>query len=257
MERHAYCERFSKLQGKEIRTPRVANWILFYSYNFDETLKNKIKFEYIHSDGDVFEDYSWERALSISRDVYPEWCLEFFSTMLSGHKQVLTLPQFAVLLGLYEEYKLKHHLFAIHFTKLEVDDRLFNHDAYWQQIGTLTRTNLRTSLIKEPLMRIVHRLLVGSFVYRAAKHLCKHTSVLKENSLICGGHYVTGNGYSLKDKNEAKTEHGNGKSVKSQNQSQKVKVKDRSRRCVYLKWANPHPFNGSGQPIKPISINLI
>ncbi|GKE85000.1 hypothetical protein Tco_1558742, partial [Tanacetum coccineum] len=34
-----------------------------------------------------------------------------------------------------------------------------------------------------------------------------------------------GNGYSLKDKNEAKTditEHGNGKSVKSQIQSQKV-----------------------------------
>ncbi|GKD41387.1 hypothetical protein Tco_1261594 [Tanacetum coccineum] len=32
-----------------------------------------------------------------------------------------------------------------------------------------------------------------------------------------------GNGYSLKDKNEAKTEHENGKSVKSQSQSQKVK----------------------------------
>ncbi|GJY49746.1 ribonuclease H-like domain-containing protein [Tanacetum coccineum] len=38
----------------------------------------------------------------------------------------------------------------------------------------------------------------------------------------------TGNEYSLKDKNKAKTdktEHGNGKSVKSQSQSQKVKVK--------------------------------
>ncbi|GKE23809.1 hypothetical protein Tco_1435321 [Tanacetum coccineum] len=42
-----------------------------------------------------------------------------------------------------------------------------------------------------------------------------------------------GNGYSLKDKNEAKTdktEHGIGKSVKS-----------RSQRRVHLKWTNPYP----------------
>ncbi|GKG24354.1 hypothetical protein Tco_0394982, partial [Tanacetum coccineum] len=88
-----------------------------------------------------------------------EKCIWF---SLCGHEQVLTLPQFAVLLRLYEEDELKHRLFAIHFTKLEVDDKLFNHDAYWQQIGTPTSTNPRTSLIKEPLMRIVHRLLVGS-----------------------------------------------------------------------------------------------
>ncbi|GJW44730.1 hypothetical protein Tco_0073529 [Tanacetum coccineum] len=72
MERHAYCERLSKLQGKEIGTSRVADWTLFYSYNFDETLKNKMKFEYLHSDGDVFKDYSREIALSISKDVYRE-----------------------------------------------------------------------------------------------------------------------------------------------------------------------------------------
>ncbi|GJX90267.1 putative ribonuclease H-like domain-containing protein [Tanacetum coccineum] len=159
MERHVYCERLFKLQGKEIGTPRVVDWTLFYSYNFDETLKNKMKFEYLHSDDDVFYVY-----------------------LLCGHEQVLTLPQFAVLLRLYEESELKHRLFAIHFTKLEVDDRLFNHDAYWQQIGTPTRTNLRTSLIKEPAMRIVYKLIVGSLVHRAG---------LKENSLICGGYYVT------------------------------------------------------------------
>nr|GEV70294.1 hypothetical protein [Tanacetum cinerariifolium] len=125
-----------------------------------------------------------------------------------------------VLLRLYKEDELKYHLFALHFTKLEANDKLFNHDAYWKQIGTMTRTNLRTSLIKEPLMRIMHRLLVGSLVHRVgskercqkrdlwlmsaleksrginlawviAKHLCKHALGLKENSLICGGHYVT------------------------------------------------------------------
>ncbi|GJT21344.1 hypothetical protein Tco_0891281 [Tanacetum coccineum] len=81
MERHAYCERLSKFQQKSIETPRVADWTMFYVYSFDETLKELMKMEYLHDDGDVFVDYSWERALSIEDDVYPEWCLEFFSTM--------------------------------------------------------------------------------------------------------------------------------------------------------------------------------
>nr|GEW40377.1 hypothetical protein [Tanacetum cinerariifolium] len=55
-KRHAYCERLSKLQ-------------------------DKMKYEYLHDDGDVFVNYSWERAFSIYGNVYTEWCLEFFSTM--------------------------------------------------------------------------------------------------------------------------------------------------------------------------------
>ncbi|GJR89105.1 hypothetical protein Tco_0213116 [Tanacetum coccineum] len=105
-----------------------------------------MKMGYLHSDGDVFVDYLWERALSIEGEVYPEWCLEFFSTIyfkrgvdktkimtekyvwfrLCGREHVLTLPEFVVILGLYEP----------------------------------------------------------------TEHLCKHAPGLKENSLICGGHYV-------------------------------------------------------------------
>ncbi|GJW10896.1 hypothetical protein Tco_1576723 [Tanacetum coccineum] len=180
-ERHAYCERLSKLQGKGFGIPRVPSWTLFYGYNFEETLKNKMKYEYLHNDGYVFIDYSWEKALSIYGDVYPEWCLEFFS-------KVLTLPEFAILSRLYEEGELNHRLFAIHFTKLEVDDKLFNHEVFWQRIGSPTSTNPRTSLIKEPLMRIVHKLM--------------HSPGLKENSLICGGHYVTKIAHSLGYLNE-------------------------------------------------------
>ncbi|GJY84255.1 hypothetical protein Tco_0497631 [Tanacetum coccineum] len=181
-----------------------------------------------------------ERALSTSGDVYLKWCLVFFSTMyfdkgvdrtklmtkkciwfrLCRIEKVLTLPEFAVLLGLYEEEELNHRLFAIYFTRLEVDDKSFNHEAFWQNIRTPTSTNPRTSLIKEPLIRIMHRPLVGSLVHRAgskerfqkrdmwimsaleesrcinlawviAEHLCKHALGLKENNIICGGHYVT------------------------------------------------------------------
>ncbi|GJU97320.1 hypothetical protein Tco_1326591 [Tanacetum coccineum] len=175
-----------------------------------------MKYEYLHDDGDVFVDYSWERALFIYGDVYLKWCLEFFSMMYfdkgvdrtrlmteryicfrhCGVEKVLTLPEFAVLLRLKP-----------------------------------TSTNPRTSLIKEPLMRIVHKLLVGSLVHKAgskercqkrdmwimsaleesrginmawviAEHLCKHAPGLKENSLICGGHYVTKIAHSLGYLNE-------------------------------------------------------
>ncbi|GJX90234.1 hypothetical protein Tco_0343560 [Tanacetum coccineum] len=169
---------------------------MFYMYSFDETLKELMKMEYLYNDGDMFVDYSWERALSIEGDVYSEWCLEFFSTMylkcvwfrLCGREHVLTLLKFTVLLGLYEPI--------------------------------LEETNRRTSLIWEPLMRVMHRLIVGALVHRLsskercqkrdlwmmsaleesrginftwiiAEHLCKHSSGLKENSLICRGHYVT------------------------------------------------------------------
>ncbi|GKE31582.1 hypothetical protein Tco_1450904 [Tanacetum coccineum] len=177
-----------------------------------------MKYEYLHDDGDVFVDYSWERAFSIYGDVYSEWCLEFFSMMyfdkgvdrtrlmiekciwfrLYGVKKVLTSPEFVVFLRLYEEDELNHGLFAIHFTKLEVDDKLFNHEEFWQRIGKPTSTNSRTSLIKEPLMRIVHKLLVGSLVHRA---VCKERC-LKENILIYGGHYVTKIAHSLGYLNE-------------------------------------------------------
>ncbi|GJX20394.1 hypothetical protein Tco_0223071 [Tanacetum coccineum] len=138
---------------------------------------------YYKSYGDVFIDYLWERALSIEGD---------------------------------EESELEHRLFVIHFSKLEIDEKSFNHDAYWRKIGEPTRTNPRTSLIKEPLMRIMYRLIIGSFVHRPgskercqkrdlwmmgalkesrginlawviAEHLSKHALGLKENSLIYGG----------------------------------------------------------------------
>ncbi|GJR90858.1 hypothetical protein Tco_0214869, partial [Tanacetum coccineum] len=141
-ERHAYCERLSRLQDKGFGIPRVPSWTLFYDYNIEEILKNTMKYEYLHDDGDVFVYYSWKRALSIYRDVYLEWCLEFFLTMyldkgvdmtrlmtkkciwfrLCGVEKMLILLEFVVLLGLYEEDELNHGLFAIHFTKLEVDD---------------------------------------------------------------------------------------------------------------------------------------
>ncbi|GJX84066.1 hypothetical protein Tco_0333547 [Tanacetum coccineum] len=181
-----------------------------------------------------------ERAFSIVEDVYPEWCWEFFSTMcfergvdrtkimkekyvwfrLCGVEHVLTLLEFAVLLSLYEPSELEHILFSIHFNNLEINDKGFDHNGYWKRIGDPTPTNKRKSLIKDPLMRIVHRLIVGSLVHRTggkercqkkelwmmsvleegrsinvawiiAEYLCRKALGTKDNSGICRGHYVT------------------------------------------------------------------
>ncbi|GJU85457.1 hypothetical protein Tco_1293003 [Tanacetum coccineum] len=125
--RHTYCERLSKLQDRSIGVPRVGNWGVFNAYGFEDNLRNMMKLKYIYEgDGDVFVDYSWERSLSIDDEVYPEWVLEFFLMMdfdkdvdksnlmtekciwfrLCGNEHILTLPEFAVVLGLFMEDEL-------------------------------------------------------------------------------------------------------------------------------------------------------
>ncbi|GKB43930.1 hypothetical protein Tco_0888872 [Tanacetum coccineum] len=153
-----------------------------------------LKLEYIYEgDGDIFVDYSWERAILIDNEIYPEWVLEFFSTLyfdkdvdrknlmkekciwfrLYGHEHILTLPEFAF-----------------------VDDKQFDHKDYWTRVGKPTLTNHKEVLVKEPLMRIVHKVIVGSLVHRLGS-LYKDAPGSKENSVICVGHYVTKIAYFL------------------------------------------------------------
>ncbi|GJW29309.1 hypothetical protein Tco_0046184 [Tanacetum coccineum] len=132
----------------------------------------------------------------------------------------VSLLEFAVLLGLYEPNELKHQLFTIHFSNLEINDKVFDHKAYWRRTGRPPKTYKRTSLIIDPLMRIVHKIIVGTFGYRTrskdrcqkkelwmmsaleerhtvnvawviAEYLCKNALGIKENSDIFRCHYVT------------------------------------------------------------------
>nr|GEZ30463.1 hypothetical protein [Tanacetum cinerariifolium] len=147
VERRAYCEKLSKLQERSFGVPRVANWHLFKSYGFEDTLLEMIKLEYIYEgDGDVFIDYSWERALSIDDEIYPEWVCSWF---------------------VYKD-EVEHRLFEIYVGKLEVDDKQFDHKDYWTRVGKLTLTNHMEVLVKEPLMKIMHNVIVGSLVHREA-----------------------------------------------------------------------------------------
>ncbi|GJV10997.1 hypothetical protein Tco_1352538 [Tanacetum coccineum] len=171
---------------------RVANWCLFNGYGFEDTLREMMKLEYIYKgDGDVFVDYSWERALSIDNEIYPESVLKFFSTLyfdkdvdrnnlmkekciwfrLCGHEHILTLPEFAVVLGLFTEDEVEHRLFEVYFGRLEVDDKQFDHKDYWTRVGKPTLTTNKEVLVKEPLMQIVHKVIMGSLVHRVASRI--------------------------------------------------------------------------------------
>ncbi|GJZ45813.1 hypothetical protein Tco_0593409 [Tanacetum coccineum] len=222
IKRHAYCEKLSKLQERSFGVPRVANWRLFDGYGFEDTLREMMKLEYIYEgDGDIFVNYSWERALSIDNEIYPEWVLELFSTLYFDKdvdRNNLMNEKFA--LGLFTEDEVEHHLFEVYFGKLEVDDKHFDHKDYWTRVGKPALTNHKEVLVKEPLMQIVHKVIVGSLVHKVpsrercqkqdlwmmstleesrgvnlawiiADHLYKHAPGTKENSAICAGHYVT------------------------------------------------------------------
>nr|GEW15682.1 reverse transcriptase domain-containing protein [Tanacetum cinerariifolium] len=140
---------------RSFRVPRASNWRLFESYGFEDTLQEMMKLKYIYErDEDVFVDYSWERALSIDDENYPELVLELFLTLyfdkdvdrtkmmkekctwlrLCGHEHILTLFEFAVVLGLFTADEVEHHLFEIYFGKLEVDDKQFENKDYWTRV---------------------------------------------------------------------------------------------------------------------------
>ncbi|GJY28031.1 hypothetical protein Tco_0403798, partial [Tanacetum coccineum] len=208
VERHAYCEKLSKLQEMSFGVPRVANWYLFYGYGFEDTLREMMKLEYIYEgDGDVFVDYLWERALSIDNEIYPEWVLEFFSTLyfdkdvdrnnlikekciwfrLCGHEHILTLPEFAVVLGLFTEDEVEHRLFEVYFGRLEVDDKQFDHKDYWNRVASRERCQNQDLW----MMSALEESYGVNLAWIIADHLYKHAPGTKENSVICAGHYVT------------------------------------------------------------------
>ncbi|GKC18574.1 hypothetical protein Tco_1020724, partial [Tanacetum coccineum] len=109
VERHAYCEKLSKLQKMSFGVPRVANCCLFDGYGFEDTLREMIKLEYIYEgDGDVFVDYS--------------------------HEHILTLLEFTFVLGLFTEEEVEHRLFEVYFGKLQVDDKQFDHKDYYTRV---------------------------------------------------------------------------------------------------------------------------
>ncbi|GJX09427.1 hypothetical protein Tco_0199286, partial [Tanacetum coccineum] len=66
-----------------------------------------------------------------------------------------------------------------------VDDKHFDHKDYWTRVGKPTLTNHKEVLVKEPLMRIMHKVIVGSLVHRMlADELDLENTCLKKETEI-------------------------------------------------------------------------
>ena len=130
--------------------------------------------------------YSWERPFSIREDVYKEWCLEFFSTFyfdrkvndvlgdvciwfrLCGREHAFSLPNFAVAIGLYEESEVNHRFFGPHFVSLARDnDQYTGIDAYCNRIGDPTCLRRNSSRIRNPLMKVLQKLISWGLLHRS------------------------------------------------------------------------------------------
>nr|GEV78018.1 hypothetical protein [Tanacetum cinerariifolium] len=134
----------------------------------------------VDGDGDVFVDYSWERALLINDEIYPEWVLEFFSTFYFDKD----VDKTNLMKG---KYVVEHSLFEIYFGKLEVDDKQFDHKDYWTRFASMERCQ-KWDLW---MMSALEESCGVNLDWMIADHLYKYASRTKENSVICAGYYVT------------------------------------------------------------------
>ncbi|GJV70272.1 hypothetical protein Tco_1485781 [Tanacetum coccineum] len=170
------------------------------NYRIKEELEELIMIKFEIEDNGLFMCRAIKRALEIKKEMYKEWCLEFFLTFhfepikknemmkkkciwfrLYGKEHNFILLEFALTLGLYKEKELEHPLFERYFTGLNVNKEGFNHrsqDTYF--IGDLW---------------VMHFLDVENVRINVpwvlAQYLSKKAVGLREASDINGGHYVS------------------------------------------------------------------
>ncbi|GJR87895.1 hypothetical protein Tco_0211906 [Tanacetum coccineum] len=92
--------------------------------------------------------------------------------------------------GLYEPDDINQRLFQAHFSRLETNDKEFNHVEYWNKIGDPKDRRKRSSQLRNLLLQVLHKTLVGSFMHRtSSRDKCQQPdlwliSSLKEESPI-------------------------------------------------------------------------
>ena len=126
----------------------------------------------------------WQRLFSISRSVYHELALEFFATFhlitpltdyeredaltfrLAGAERRLSLRQFAVLMGLYQQEELDTPAFTEAITDWPEGVTPIS---FWPEIGLgqyTSPTVPKSSKLRDPLHRVLHRAIVHSLTAR-------------------------------------------------------------------------------------------
>lgn len=159
----------------------------------------------------------FERKVNL-RNIMNEICIWF---RLCGRHHAYTLPDFAVALGLYEQHEIHHILFEIHFLRLKrFEKECPSVLAYRNRVGDPSCVRRNSSTLRNPSLRILHKLIVwgtfhrkesrdkcqksdlwlmelleelkdGNAAWIIAEYLSRRAPGIKDKSDICGGHYVT------------------------------------------------------------------
>lgn len=164
---------------------------------------------------EFFSTFYFDRKVN---DVLGDDCVWF---RLCGREHAFSLPKFAVALGLYEESEIQHRLFRPHFVSLaRGNDQYTGIDEYWNRIGDPTCLRRNASRIRNPLLKVLQKLISWGLIHRSGgqekcsqsdlwvmklleeykngnvawiivEYLSKRAPGIKKQSDVCGGHYVT------------------------------------------------------------------
>ncbi|GJU78267.1 putative reverse transcriptase, RNA-dependent DNA polymerase [Tanacetum coccineum] len=134
------------------------------------------------------------RAFNINEQIYAEFCHEFYSTYefdkvcvndelqsnkiirfrLGGRAHSLTLLEFARRLGLYQAVELEEDGFNVYFEGGLRSDDNFNATDYWLSISreeNLSLSRSHTSTIRNPILRVIHKMITYSLCQRTTRDL--------------------------------------------------------------------------------------
>ncbi|GJW46987.1 hypothetical protein Tco_0078633 [Tanacetum coccineum] len=79
-------------EEKALGVPRLVDWNIFADYDCEDDLLDMIKINYMHEDGDVFEDHSWENVFSNKKKSIENVIMEYL-VKIRKKARILKLKQ--------------------------------------------------------------------------------------------------------------------------------------------------------------------
>ncbi|KAJ9535255.1 hypothetical protein OSB04_un001653 [Centaurea solstitialis] len=181
-----------RLKKREVEIGSIVDLHFVEEIGFGDRLSSLLRREYRDHFGVLrFVSNDWEKALKTHEPIYYELVLEFLATFsfdveayeedrfdgpcirfhLLGEWYGITLPRFAVLLGLFTAAQSRSEYFSQYFLTgaCEPSAEFVGAD-FWGTIGSgpYLQSNTKESFITLPEHRLLHRMLVHSFAYRKA-----------------------------------------------------------------------------------------
>ncbi|GKD52081.1 hypothetical protein Tco_1281057 [Tanacetum coccineum] len=190
-----YNTKLAQLLPRHIYSPCVVNWDVLNQMGCDGEIDDmlRIRLREAGSDEEIFTSVAWIRAFNINKLIYVELYHEFYSTYefdevcaddelqskkiikfrLGGRAHNLTLLEFARRLGLYQAVELEEEGFIVYFERGLRNDDNFNARDYWlgiSQEDNLGLSRSHTSTIRNPILRVIHKLITYGLCQRTTRY---------------------------------------------------------------------------------------